>query len=424
MLPILLLVTLLTSTLYYCKYSLLSNSTFTSYDLITTALAITNLPASTPTTATLPNMTADKSSRALSTLSPVPDVLRTPSSTIPSTETRNMSETRAEAKERLKLDVNRLLDKDRMVLHEVRKRTQSAWSAVDLKPDVLEQKLVSAALDKLTQRRAAKQDISAVYPASKDYVPPAVHGKSARGDQKKQELIERQLDMSFGVRGRVQRNEESDDDEPNPYLKKEEDQDTSAVENSALRGISPEISSTKRKTPAQRDFGVIGKSERISSAASKQRSTKTRMRQPSSDAEPEENEDYKSDSEDSSSSSPSPDNESEEEEEEPYVPLAAVLRGQTRPEDIIPYVPSKETLRVQRLAAIRRRIQLAKKTDNGVRAVLRGQMEKKSDDDDANVKRAWVAGKGFVSKKRVRGTEGGEDRGQEQKKNKKAKVQS
>jgi hypothetical protein len=80
-------------------------------------------------------------------------------------------------------------------------------------------------------------------------------------------------------------------------------------------------------------------------------------------------------------------------------------------------------LRLQRLAAIRRRQQLAKKENNGLVAVLRGQIEKKPDEDvDTNVKQVWVMGKGFVSRKRVREAEGGEGRGQEQKRSKRAEV--
>lgn len=360
-------------------------------------------------------MTAAKSSRAPSTLSPVPDVLRTPSSTVPSTETNNTGETRAEAKKELKRELHRLLSKDRNAIRDVRLKTKKTWTAAGLEPAVLEQKLVNAAMDKLMQRRTAGQDVGAVYEAFKDYVPPIVHGNDARGDQEKQDLIERQLDIWFGVRSRVQRDEESDDEEPNPYLKKQEGenpQDLSQIPVYVPR--RPAAAATANgKMSNERD--AVSQRRRSTTRATVSNSSVT-----GENDDREENEEYKSDSEDRSESE-TPES---EEEEEPYVPLAAVLRGQTRPEDIIPYVPSKGTLRVQRLAAIRRGIQLAKKTDNGVRAVLRGEMEKKSDDDDANVKRAWVAGKGFVSKKRVRGTEGGEDRGQEQKKNKKAKVQS
>jgi hypothetical protein len=84
-------------------------------------------------------------------------------------------------------------------------------------------------------------------------------------------------------------------------------------------------------------------------------------------------------------------------------------------------VPSKETLRLQRLAAIRRRQRLAQNTDHGLVAVLRGHIEKKPE-DDADVKKVWVMGKGFVSRTRVREAEEVEKQGQEKKKSKRAKV--
>ena len=43
-------------------------------------------------------------------------------------------------------------------------------------------------------------------------------------------MIELQLEMSCGGRTRMQRDEESDDDEPNPYLKKQEAEDSQRLE--------------------------------------------------------------------------------------------------------------------------------------------------------------------------------------------------
>jgi hypothetical protein len=336
-------------------------------------------------------MTASKPSRALSTLSPVPDNLKTPDAMRTTAEIRG---TREEGKKILKREVSRLLGKDRQALLEARRKAEKALSTAGLEPEMLEQKLADAALNKLTQRRLANQDISAVYPAFRDYVPPIVYGNDAWGDQERGELIERQLDMSGCARARVQRHEESDDEEPNPYLKKEEPGEERPAVGSALSGITREIRFTKREASAQRYSEAI-----------EARTTSPRH----------SSEEYASDSEDSTDL----ESESESEDEEDLnVPLVAVLRGQPLPKDLPPPTPSK--------SKVRSKHRLATGANTAFQAVLRGQLPK-SKQDPSEIGWVWVAKKGMVPRKRVRGGETGppeiEDCSQEHK-HKKAKVEA
>jgi hypothetical protein len=183
------------------------------------------------------HMTVDSTMRASSTLSSVPDIPDAPISMDSYAEKKLMSDKRVDARAKLTRDVNRLLQNDRIVFRDARKKAEKTWSTADLEPDVLEQKLVKAALDKSTARRAANMGTSAVYPAFREYISPAVYGKTSRGDvsdkEERQRLIELQLDMSCGVQTRAQLHEESDDEEPNPFMKKEEGGDELETKNSA-----------------------------------------------------------------------------------------------------------------------------------------------------------------------------------------------
>jgi hypothetical protein len=348
-------------------------------------------------------MAIGKPSRALSTLSPVPDNLKTPEAMLTSTEQKRMTEIRAEAKKGLTQEVTRLLKNDRLVLNDVRKKTKEELSTQGLEPDALENKLVDAALKKLAQRRELGQDVGSRFPAFKDHVPPVVYGKHARSDDKKR-LIEMQLDMSGG-RARVQRDEESDDEELNPYLKKEgpEDESTPTSDNSALTGTTRETSSTKRHPAAQRY-------SEIPSASPKRRSTRTTTPRHSSDTQSNENYEYESDSENEDSASSS-----ETEDDDLNIPLIAVIRGQPIPKDIPTFIPSRAIVR-------RRKHRITKDPSNTLKAVSRGEIVKKY--DPADVEWVWVEKKGMVPRKRVRETGAEvETREQENKeKNKKAKV--
>lgn len=348
-------------------------------------------------------MTAGKPSRALSTLSPVPGNLRTPEAMRTAAETMRMSEiVRMEAKTRLAQEVTRALEKDRRFLRDVRKETAESWSTAGLEPKILE--------EKLRQRRAAGEDISAVYPAFKDYIPPIVYGKQARGNERdeKQRLIELQLDMSSGVGARVpiQRNEESDDDELNPYVKEEDEkgEDTPTSDSSALRGIKRDTSSTKGSPAAQRY-------SEIPPASSKRRGARTTTPRRISDTDSNENEEYESDSESSVSSSSS-----DSEDDGPNVPLIAVIRGQPIPKDLPTPVPSRAVMR-------RRKHRITRDPNNTLIAVFRGgEIVKKH--DPADVEWVWVEKKGMVPKKRVRetGHQVGSCGQEDKHKSKKAKV--
>lgn len=317
---------------------------------------------------------------------------------------------RMEAKTRLTQEVTRALEKDRRFLRDVRTKTKATLSTESLQPDALENKLADAAMAKLIERREAKEDVGAFYPAFRDYVPPVVYGKQVRGDERdeKQRLIDLQLDMSSSVGARVsaQRNEESDDDEPNPHFKKEEDkdgEDAPTSENSALRGLTREISSTKRRPAAQRY-------SEMPSASSKRRSARPTTPRHSSVTESNKNDEYESDPESQDTASSS-----ESEDDDPNIPLIAVIRGQPIPKDPPTPTPSRATKR-------RSKHRFTRDPSNTLKAVSRGEMDKKH--DPADVEWVWVEKKGIVPRKRVRETGAEvETRGQENKnKNKKAKV--
>jgi hypothetical protein len=332
-------------------------------------------------------------------------------------EEEQMGETRAEARTRLTREVARLLAKDRQPLVDARRRTEKAWSTAGLEPDVLEQKLVNAALDKLMQRRAAGQDISAVYPAFKDYVPPFVYGKGIRGDQERQELIELQLDIGYG---RVPRRDvESDDEEPNPYLKKEEGEETPTTEDSGHR------QSMNKYEPLRRDLGMFSKSAKAALPIPKQQTESTASPRHRSVTEPSsenENDEYESNLSDLESSSEEDSESASDSEDDSPVTLVAVLRGQPIREDLTPPEPSKSAMR-------RRKHRPTKTTNNALVAVLRGEIVQ---NHDLDVEWVWMEKKGFAPKKRVRGGGGGgeagpkvETQGQENKhKNKKARVEA
>jgi hypothetical protein len=370
--------------------------------------------------------------RASSTPSAATNMSYTPDSTTSAARQRFENKMSTEARQKLKDEIEHAIKNDYIAIRTARNAAKTVRGYDDLDDRQRERKQKEAALDAIQRRKDRGLHVSSFYPVFVDYVPPAADGKMRAKDEEKDYLMYEQIHQlqSQGVR-RV-RDEESDDEEPNPFLlKKEERGDTPANEDSALRGTSPDTRSTKRKTPAPKSSGGIGKSEQVSSAATKQRSKKARTQQLRSDSsrtkhehdsDSEDLSDPESQSEEEQDSYPD-DDDDESEKEPPNTPLVAVLRGAPIPKNLAPYVPSKETLRLQRLAAIRRRQQLAKKENNGLVAVLRGQIEKKPDEDvDTNVKQVWVMGKGFVSRKRVREAEGGEGRGQEQKRSKRAEV--
>ena len=297
---------------------------------------------------------------------------------------------RMEAKTRLAQEVTRALEKDRRFLRDVRTKTKETLSTEGLEPEELEKKLVDAAMAKLVERRAAKEDVGAFYPAFRDYVPPVVYGKQVRGDERdeRQKLIELQLDMSSGVGARVptQRNEESDDGELNPYVKEEDEkgEDTPTSDNSALRGIKRDTSSTKGSPAAQRY-------SEIPPASSKRRGAKITTPRRISDTDSNENEEYESDSESSVSSSSS-----DSEDDGPNVPLIAVIRGQPIPKNLPTPMPSRAVMR-------RRKHRITRDPNNTLKAVFRGgEIVKKH--DPADVEWVWVEKKGMVPKKRVRET--------------------
>lgn len=340
----------------------------------------------------LPNqMAVGTPSRAISTLSPAPSNLKTPEAMATSAQRLRTSENRLAAKKDLKAKVAHLLTRDRNAIRDARNKAEDLWYRADLEPDVLEEKLVTAAMDKLAERRAAKTDIGAIYSAFENYIPPIVYGKDARGDQERQELIEVQLDMLFGGCDRGQRDEESDDDEPNPYLKKQEGEASQHLDQIPAYVPSQKAAATKTKTGFERDIGSQGR--RGTAKATVPESSTTENNDENEEYESLSEDEYESDSTSDTSSSSSSDGESEDVSP---IPLMAVTRGQPLPTGPPPPAPSRAT--ISRLKHIR----FARRNPNNrFQAVIRGEtVDKKKHDAD-------VEKKGVVSRKHGRGeTEG------------------
>jgi hypothetical protein len=369
--------------------------------------------------------------RASSMLSAATNMSYSPESANSAARERFEHNRRSTDREKRKDDIERRLQNDKQAIWAARAKVRkaAAWDSLDQRQQERLQK--EAALETIQLRKDRGQHVSSVYPVFADFLPAIAEGKrSTTKDVQKDVLVFKQLDLLEGQDFRAHRDEESDDDEPNPFSKKQEDENPPD-----LRQIPAYV--PKRPAAAAAANGkMANERDGDKTAGSQRRRSAARVKVSNSSAngdndDREENEDYKSGSEELSQleseteekqdSYPN-DDDNDSEEESPNAPLVAVLRGAPIPETLIPYTPSKETLHIQRLAAIRRRQQLAKNADHGLVAVLRGQIKKKPDEHvDTDIKRVWVAGKGFVSRKRVREAEGVEDRGQEQKKNKKSK---
>ena len=345
-------------------------------------------------------MTIHSTRRASSTLSSVPDMLGTPISLDSYAKERLMSEKRVDDRAKITHKIKRLLENDRLAFRDARKKAEKALTSAVLEPDVLEQKLVDAAFDRLTQRRRAGIDVSTDYPVFKDYIPPAIHGRDAKGladKHERQRLIALQLDMLCSIRDRTNSHEESDDEEENPYLKKEDGEDMPVVRDSVRRSTKCDTGPTKRDMAAQKDWSMM-KGTRPALPTLRRRSTRTITPRHSSDIEHDDDE-YTSateaETEVGSESEPDSESENEEGEDCPRVPLVAVTRD-------LPLLKDQPTSTKSTMIPKHR---FATNTESTFKAVILGQIISEHDSD---VEWVWVEKKGMTPKKRARTTEGQE----------------
>lgn len=364
------------------------------------------------------NMAIVNSKRATSTPSVGPNMLCTPDSTTSAANDSVVSKTTTEARLKVKSDIERHLKNDQHAILYARTRVRKAadWDSLD--GGKQERILKEAALNAIQYRKDRGTHVSSFYPVFKDYTAPNVEGKRTRSkDILKEFLLNKQIDLLESQGSRGIRDEESDDEEPNPFLKKEEGEETPTIEDSAHR------QSMNKHEPLGRDLGMFSKSAKAALPPPKQQTKSTTTPRHRSVTEPSsenENDEYESDLSDLESSSEEDSESASDSEDDSPVSLVAVLRGQPIHEDLTPPTPSKSAMR-------RRKHRPAKITNNTLVAVLRGEIVQKH--DPADVEWVWMEKKGFTPKKRVRG--GGEagpkveTRGQENKhKNKKARVEA
>ena len=357
--------------------------------------------------------------RATSTPSTAPNMLCTPVSTTSAARDSVESKIATEARLKVKSDIERHLKNDQHAILTARTRVRKAANWDTLDDGKQERMLKEAALNAIQYRKYRGTHVSSFYPVFMDYTAPNVEGRRTRSkDTLKEFLLNKQIDLLESQGSRGIRDEESDDEEPNPFLKKEEDEDTPTTEDSAHR------QSMNKHELLRRDLGIFSRSAKAALPPPKQQTKSTTTLRHRSVTEPSsENDVYESDLSDLKSSGEE-DSESasdSEGEDQKNIPLVAVLRGQIPPKDQPIPTPSKPTKR--------RKHRPTKTTNNSLVAVLRGEIVQKHDPD---VEWVWVEKKGFTPKKRVRGGGGGgetgpevETRGQENKhKNKKTRVEA
>ena len=371
-----------TTTLSYSKYSLLSNngcpSTILPQQHLSKVSSLQTLYHWTAPTIINLNMTADNSKRATSTPSAAPNMPCLPETT--NSATREWAENKrlAAAKQTLKDDIDRYLKNDQQGIWTARSRLRktAAWILAD--PLQQESMLKEAALDAIRYRKDRGKHVSSFYPMFIDYIPPIVEGKRSNAkDELKESLTFQHIDLLDPQGFRGVRDEESDDEEPNPVLKKEEGEDTPPTENNSRRQIRHRIESLRR------DLGMFSKGSKTALSTSKQRSTRTITPRPTSVTNPD-NDEYESDSEELSdleSDSEEDSASASDSEDETPIPLFAVIRGQPIPKDLPSSLPSKPTKR-------RRKRRLTKNTNNGLVAVTRGEIVQKP--NPADIEWVWV----------------------------------
>ena len=241
----------------------------------------------------------------------------------------------------------------------------------------------------------------------------SLKGKLGRRTRRRNTLTFKQIDLLESQGCRTSRDEESDDDEPNPFLKKEEGEDVPAKEGSMRRGTEPASRSIESGSPAERYSNSGKRATKPALPTLKHRSARIAGTSCSTNyTAPDTSDEYESDSEDLTDLE-SESEASDSDTEDPNVPLVAVLRGQPLPKYLPPPAPSKSKVAPKH--------RLATSKTCAFQAVLRGQIAKPKHDPSEKIEWVWVAKKGMTPKKRVAETEGGEDQGLKIKQ-KKAKV--
>ncbi|GAB7335245.1 hypothetical protein MBLNU13_g07659t1 [Cladosporium sp. NU13] len=337
-------------------------------------------------------MTAANSKRATSTPSAAPNISYIPGSTTYAARDSTENKTTAEARLRAKDDIERYLKNDQQAIWNARAKVRKAAGWDRLGDAQQERILKEAALDAIQYRKDRGIHVSRFYPEFADYTPPIVEGKRANSKDEKEFLLYKQLDLLESQGFRRVRDEESDDEEPNPFLKKEEGGDTPPIEDRSRRRIKHEIDLLRR------DLATFKKGSKPAPPTLKQQIKRTTTPLSNSAPKPEENDEHESalsdlESESSASCSAS---ESEEDEDRKNTTLVAVLRGQPLPKDLTTLTPSKPTKRLRRRKHRPTKI-------NGLVAVFRGEIVKK-EDPDTEIEWVWVYKKGLAPRKRVRGS--------------------
>lgn len=345
------------------------------------------------------------------------NMLYTPDSTTSAGRDSVESKAATEARLKVKSDIERHLKNDLVAIWNARARVRKAADWDRLEDGQQERMQKMAALDAIQYRKDRGHHVSSKYPVFTDYTPPNVEGRRAT-PKDAQFLVYKQIDLLESQGSRGVRDEESDDEEPNPYLKKEEGEETPTIEDSAHH------QSMNKYEPLRRNLGIFSKSASTALPPPKQQTKSTttpRHRSVTELSSENENDEYESDLSDLESSSEEDSESPSDSEDDSPVSLVAVVRGQILPKDQPLPTPSKPTKR--------RKHRPSKTTNNGLVAVLRGEIVQNH--DPADVEWVWVEKEGFTPKRRVRGGGGGEagskieTRGQENKhKNKKARVEA
>ena len=333
-------------------------------------------------------MTVANEKRPTSPLSATQNMPYTPETTTSAARERFQNRLSSEAKKKLKDDIDRRLKKDSAAVWNTRSRARRAPEWDHLDPQRQERTLKDEAMDAIRIRKERGQHVSCVYPLFADYVPPIVEGRKTNKDPLKESLMYKQIDLleSQGYRG--VRDEESDDEEPNPFFKKEGGEETPAVERKSFRQHTREIESLRQGLARFKED-----TKPVLATTTQRSSARTASPRHSSDTSPS-NDEYESDSEHSTDLDSEP---SDSDTEDLNIPFVAVLRGQPLTKHLPPPTPSRSKARPKH--------RLATSKTSAFQAVLRGHLPTPKPSAPSEIEGIWVAKKGMTPRKRFRGAE-------------------
>jgi hypothetical protein len=345
-------------------------------------------------------MTVTNAKRATSKPSTAPNMPHTPDFNTSAARERFESKRRMEDRQKLKDDIIRLLRNDNMAMCNARKHARSAnnWHLSDREQQ--ERMLKDAALEAIQHRKECGYHVSNKYPLFVDFLPNIMEGKAGR-DVEKEDLISKQLDLLESEED----DEESDDEDLNPSLKKEEGEDAPEIKNSVRYSRKRVPKSTKGDLSAQRYLDSVRRCKSVLPTPRQSTARASTSRQSSSTESDDDG--YTSPGEAESEADSESDEDDGEEEDKQRVPLVAVTRG----------LPVIKDLPETTKSVFKPKHRFATKTDFRFKAVLRGQIV---GEQESGVEWVWEENKGLTLKKRVRETKN-EGRGQ---KHKKAKVEA